>query len=214
MSTDTPRTDDLVENGWDKCLTGLVPADFARTLEREPAEAVDARITLAKQNLALIADCERLERELNAAKAAATYLNVRRIEKERDAFSDELTSKGNLIAALRAENAELRKDKELLTGELAGGVGRIAKERFRQISQEGWDASHDDTHTDGSLRVVAAMLSVKDTDATVEDPLDRDDWNLGRHPLERRLEIAGALIAAELDRVERRDAARTQEGSK
>ena len=45
-------------------------AEYIAQLERELAEAVDARITLAKQNLALIADCERLERELNAAKAA------------------------------------------------------------------------------------------------------------------------------------------------
>jgi glucose/arabinose dehydrogenase len=45
-----------------------------------------------------------------------------------------------------------------------GGVGLIAAERQRQVSQEGWTPEHDDTHTDGSLAGAAACLAVESTD--------------------------------------------------
>lgn len=96
------------------------------------------------------------------------------------------------------------------------GVFRIAEERGRQLSVEGWSIEHDDEHTDGSLAVVAATLAVCGTDATVCDPLNRgtpnahgdaehhDAWGLitKHHKDELRcLVIAGALIAAEIDRI-------------
>lgn len=100
------------------------------------------------------------------------------------------------------------------------GVERIARERRRQIEEEGFTAEHDDRHTAGDLAVFAAALAVYGTDARIEDPLERvgyridgretDDWGLcagHRQDRLRQLEIAGALIAAEIDRVERRVAA-------
>jgi len=113
-------------------------------------------------------------------------------------------------ATLHAQIARLKPREGELEMLLAGGAGRIARERHRHVTQEGYDAAHDDEHTYGTIRVVAAMLACQGTDASVSDPLDRDDWNLGRHPLERRLEIAGALLAAELDRLERDSARATQ----
>jgi hypothetical protein len=74
-----------------------------------------------------------------------------------------------------------------------------------------WSADHDDQHTDGSLAVVAATIAVAGTDAKVVDPLDRgsdnDCWGLIKkhHDRLRQLTIAGALIAAEIDREIRRD---------
>ena len=106
-------------------------------------------------------------------------------------------------ATLHAQIARLKQREGELEMLLEGGAGRIARERHRHVTQEGYDAAHDDEHTYGTIRVVAAMLACNGTDASVSDPLDRDDWNLGRHPLERRLEIAGALLAAELDRLAR-----------
>jgi hypothetical protein len=100
------------------------------------------------------------------------------------------------------------------------GTGAIAAERMRQIQQEGWDAKHDDhCHTDGALAVVAAALAVDATDADIDDPLDRvtggkDCFGLvakhGVHGVRpnriRALTIAGSLIAAEIDRLQRQAA--------
>lgn len=99
---------------------------------------------------------------------------------------------------------------------MSEGATRILKERIRQITVEGWDADHDDQHIHGDLAVHAAGLAVYGTDAIVDDPVGRvdrdaadihDEWGLiekHKDDPERMLEIAGALIAAELDRVIRR----------
>ena len=39
------------------------------------------------------------------------------------------------------------------------GLDLIAKERMRQISDEGWTPEHDDEHDDGSLALVAALYA-------------------------------------------------------
>ena len=86
------------------------------------------------------------------------------------------------------------------------GAECIAAERRRQVEECGWDARHDDSHRGGSLAVNAAELAVAHTDAQVERPNgDVDPWGLvARVPdTLRRLEIAGALIAAEIDRLQR-----------
>lgn len=85
-------------------------------------------------------------------------------------------------------------------------IDLIAAERSRHPLK--WSDSHDDQHTDGSLAVIAATIAVAGTDAKVVDLLDRvdvdryDNWGLmKKHPDRlRQLTIAGALIAAELDR--------------
>jgi hypothetical protein len=100
------------------------------------------------------------------------------------------------------------------------GTNLIAQERHRQIHEEGWTPEHDDCHRYGGLAVTAATLAVDGTDAYVVDPGGRgtpmpsedeegDEWGLlakhgcdGTRPNRiRSLTIAGALIAAEIDRV-------------
>ena len=86
----------------------------------------------------------------------------------------------------------------------------IKEERERQISKKGWSREHDDGHTDGSIRVAAAQCACDGTDAEVVDPLDRD-WGItdrhgyaGQEPDEMHiLSIAGALIVAEMERLQR-----------
>lgn len=100
----------------------------------------------------------------------------------------------------------------------------IAAERERQVAEEGWTPEHDDEHSDAALAVVAASLAVDGTDAEVHDPIGRgtdghenrlgveqmgDCWGLVRKHRDdrvRQLTIAGALIAAEIDREQRREA--------
>lgn len=97
------------------------------------------------------------------------------------------------------------------------GYELVMRERVRQITQEGWTEEHDDEHTDQSLAIVAAMyaihgveeISVIDTAAYPEVP---DAWpsswaedydKRNEHPRIRCLVIAGALICAEIDRLQR-----------
>lgn len=96
------------------------------------------------------------------------------------------------------------------------GAQLIAAERQRQIEQEGWTPEHDDMHTHATLARVAAELAVDGTDARVEDPHhDSDPWGLvTKHRTNRRrqLAIAGALIAAEIDRLQRKTEREAPEG--
>ena len=91
------------------------------------------------------------------------------------------------------------------------GSELIAEERQRQISEEGWTPEHDDEHSAGQLAMAAASYAIVDVD---EDYCDIDpvqviwpwDWNLTWwKPRDRvkNLVKAGALIAAEIDRLQR-----------
>ena len=96
------------------------------------------------------------------------------------------------------------------------GIERIAKECARQI-ELGYDAAHDDGHVLGELATAAACYAAYaagkddikvlrfDRDQTACDawPFEAEADNRGKISPERLLEIAGALIAAELDRLER-----------
>lgn len=91
------------------------------------------------------------------------------------------------------------------------GAELIAAERQRQIDVEGYPREHDAFHRHADLAVNAARLAVDGTDANVIDQIERSDWGLPakhRGNRVRQLVIAGALIAAEIDRLrsEGRDA--------
>ena len=89
------------------------------------------------------------------------------------------------------------------------GADLIHMERLRQISDEGWDAAHDARHTGGDLAVIAATLACDGLDAVVVDGrgwrgTEDAEWRLReKHGGDRirLLTIAGALIAAEIDRL-------------
>lgn len=97
------------------------------------------------------------------------------------------------------------------------GAELIAEERARQISQEGWTPEHDDKHSYGQL-IAAAMcyaelplirMTYKPDTARekTSDMLDRwpwhEDWWKPSDQAVRNLTKAGALIAAEIDRLQR-----------
>jgi hypothetical protein len=83
----------------------------------------------------------------------------------------------------------------------------IAAERVRQLSVEGWTAEHDDTHKRWELSR-AALCYLREakgrgfgSSAPREWPWSEDWWK----PEERITDLvkAGALIAAEIDRLQR-----------
>lgn len=93
------------------------------------------------------------------------------------------------------------------------GIERIAAERKRQIEREGWTLEHDDTHTGQELNAAAVAYAAanldrdnagEETARAVFFPADWDAgwWKPSVDPI-RNLEKAGALIAAEIDRLQR-----------
>lgn len=88
------------------------------------------------------------------------------------------------------------------------GIELITEERQRQLTVTPWSLEHDKQHQFGELAKVAATLAVVHTDAHIEDADDfiqngRDPWGLcDKHGAIQRLVIAGALIAAEIDRIQ------------
>lgn len=108
------------------------------------------------------------------------------------------------------------------------GISEIAIERLRQIEKEGWTAEHDEQHPDRELTRAAAcyLAHVIDRqwvyrpnnehaynaeDAPNEWPWDIKWWK-PKNP-RRDLVRAAALIAAELDRMERKDMSSSERNS-
>lgn len=75
------------------------------------------------------------------------------------------------------------------------GVGLIADERQRQLAHSPWSIGHDaSVHADGSLAKVAGCLIQKRPDSFGLHKRYKKDRI-------RQLQVAGALIAAEIDRL-------------
>ena len=84
-------------------------------------------------------------------------------------------------------------------------IDDIAAERKRQITQEGWSPEHDDKHSDGSLRAAACCYIAPEMAGEIW-PWGFDWWKPAG--LRRNLVKAGALIAAEIDRIDRQSSAK------
>lgn len=104
------------------------------------------------------------------------------------------------------------------------GLEAIAAERQRQMTKEGWTLEHDDTHTGGELAEAAACYAAsaarKPGDQRGNEKImaviqfvwpDSWDWAWWK-PKDRRADLvrAGALIAAEIDRLDRAAAREVQ----
>lgn len=96
------------------------------------------------------------------------------------------------------------------------GVELIAAERQRQVEQEGWTPEHDDEHKDGALAQAAGCYALGyalhaqghgKPDVPAPWPWDRDWWKPTPADPVRQLVKAGALIAAEIDRLQRQEQA-------
>jgi hypothetical protein len=94
------------------------------------------------------------------------------------------------------------------------GADRIARERGRQIEVEGWSAERDDAYIKGELAQAAYCYALPTEIRRIGDmdfPLDlwpegwdRSWWKPGDGSVMgrvRELEKAGALLAAEIDRL-------------
>ena len=134
------------------------------------------------------------------------------------------------MGGLSPEYWDWQVKQEMLT---MSGAEAIAAERQRQIEREGWTPEHDDEHTDCSLSAAAACyarpfkieidgyglrfeeLEGETDDYTADMPLGwPESWTDGWwKPRDYRSNLvrAGALLAAEIDRIDRL-AKKTPEG--
>ena len=94
---------------------------------------------------------------------------------------------------------------------MKNGIELITEERERQMKVEGWTPEHDDEHTVGELAMAASCYAMTPQCRTysITDsgwPWDSIWWK--PTPQNRILELqkAGALIAAEIDRLQRKKA--------
>jgi hypothetical protein len=105
---------------------------------------------------------------------------------------------------------------------MRGPVAAIADERQRQIERERWTTEHDDEHRDGSMAAVAACYAFLASTEADMPPTPRScvsivhlmwprswswQWWKPKNP-RRDLVRAGALIVAEIERLDRADLAR------
>lgn len=96
------------------------------------------------------------------------------------------------------------------------GIHAIANERLRQIEEEGYSFSHDDANEEGAMAIAAALYAFSAAHdgahahcvglarrgmCPAQWPWPADSWK----PTNRRADLvkAGALIAAEIDRLDR-----------
>ncbi len=94
---------------------------------------------------------------------------------------------------------------------MATGAQLILDERQRQMEKEGWSPKHDDDHENGMLAQAAiAYIEADEADLHGDNlytpaysfwPWDSESWK----PKDRLSNLirAGALIAAEIDRLQR-----------
>lgn len=106
----------------------------------------------------------------------------------------------------------VRRDGATAYPEPSAGVGLIAAERERQIAVEGWTAEHDEVHSEQQLVEAAVCYLLSDVPECFDDywPWDDEWWKPTPDDRVRELVKAGALIAAEIDRLVH--AALTDEG--
>lgn len=97
------------------------------------------------------------------------------------------------------------------------GTELIAEERTRQISGEGWSAEHDDSHKRGELARAGVAYAIHaligGTQPVNAWPWELKWWKPSDEPV-RNLVKAGALIAAEIDRLQRKASAEPANGQK
>lgn len=84
------------------------------------------------------------------------------------------------------------------------GIELIAEERQEQIEKHGYEEAHDGNHDDGEL-TKAAMYAINRSPVNEQRGFERFESKMRSKTKVARLIIAGALIAAEIDRLQRLD---------
>lgn len=82
------------------------------------------------------------------------------------------------------------------------GIARIREERRRQVLYQDWTPEHDDQHDKGELASAAAFYAIPEDFGNMMALWPWDEAHMkDEYDRIRQLEVAGALIAAEIDRL-------------
>lgn len=169
-------------------------------------------------------DLKKLENELDDAIAKDKKIDTRLIDliigtvdeyysrESRGRFDDNgLVDVANIIQDEFYSILSKSSTKEAEPLFVTEGVKLISEERREQLEKHNWSLEHDKTHSHGELIKMAAILCTNGTDVKVTSNVG-DEFVSGSHVwgLEsklsgdknkvHRLKVAGALIAAELDK--------------
>ena len=138
--------------------------------------------------------------------AAQEEIMLRSVSDTSDAWQDEASPEAVLALLDELEAAEKR-IAELEGGEFNPAILDVVAERQRQKTIEGWTPEHDDEHCNGEL-AMAAVCYINETGTVNRNggkpwgwPWDASWWK----PKTRRRNLvkAGALILAEIERLDR-----------
>lgn len=131
--------------------------------------------------------------------AAAAIVAAARIDAAANARFEGTVEDARLFRSLAAELADADHSKATVD---------VLAERRRQVEVEGWTPEHDDQHKAGEIAAAAACYALHDVQGGYFGrwlwtmwPWHRDWWK----PKDRRRDLvrAGALIIAEIDRLDR-----------
>lgn len=124
--------------------------------------------------------------------------------KEADEARAEATRRAEYHQGREEEGQEIEAELRKRIAELEAGPSKAAvdvlAERRRQVEAEGWSPEHDDTHVRGEM-MDAAICYLHRRREEAAWPWDRSWWK----PTDRRRDLvkAGALILAEIERLDR-----------
>ncbi len=201
---------DLVAEYGDAILSVL------RLAEAQPSairEAVEGEI----QTLELIADelAQPLKRDLEVGFRHSPLTDKDRLARYAETCASAQHELSRVAAAIR----------EAVEGERSQAASDVIAERQRQVSAEGWTAEHDDLHSTGELAQAAAVYALHSCrpptfvfDAELQEEIPTNwpwarRWFKPRGP-RRDLVRAGALIIAEIERLDRAAAIRARREEK
>jgi len=144
----------------------------------------------------------------NMAALARDVLELgRRAEQAEQDLKRALTAAETGVAALTICTTGWQLSEERVAGlraQLEGGAGLIATERQRQIDVEGWTPDHDDGQARDEIARAAAQYAIPTYLRGVSLwPWGSEWWKPTPSDRVKELVKAGALIAAEIDRLQR-----------
>ncbi|CPG63269.1 gp38 [Burkholderia pseudomallei] len=184
------------------------------TAAQQPAQA-DARVGLTAEErlVAMLNDSGQSEPE------TATVARIEQLRKALFESRDAMRVMSNwakkpdpaghswAVRMVDRANAALNGEPEP-RAEVTSAARDVLAERRRQVEQEGWTPEHDDAHSTGDMALAAACYAAADNanypPAEPPDlwPWDSDWWKPSDE--RRNLVKAGALIIAEIERLDRR----------
>ncbi|HGG2623030.1 TPA: hypothetical protein ACJFUF_004349 [Yersinia enterocolitica] len=176
---------------------------------------IEERIEFLKASIALSDLIGPDELTVTVSDLSALIAQLEAAQKERDEFRNRLKLERSILEDTDKQLAELKAELSAANEKpIAPVILEIANERLRQINAEGWKPEHDDQHANGELAMAACEYAKQAAVAPWDEDIDYDQHPSGKFwpwdescwkPTTPRRDLvkAGALIVAELERLDR-----------